>query len=304
MGIPSAIDKLGLGTVQFGIPYGLTNERGQVPRAEAAAIIDTALRAGIATFDTAAAYGDSESILGQALESRPDVKVVSKLPPLSPDRIDAEDIETYRLSFEQTLARLRRKSIHGLLLHHPDDLRKPGARHIATFLEDLKRSAAVAKVGVSAYDRSQIEIAADCMPLDLVQVPVNLLDQRLLHDGTLESLMRRGVEVHARSVFLQGALLAEPAQLSPHFGAHRERFAAVAAVARQAGIPRLACCLRFVLAQPAIDRVIVGVTALAELQQIIAAALDATPLPGGLEALASDDPQLINPSRWPPRKPS
>ena len=297
-GAPS-IRKLGLGTVQFGLAYGVTNERGLVPAAEVRAIVAAALAAGIDLFDTAAAYGDSESVLGQVLESHADVRIVSKLPPLAAARIGAAEIEQCRAALQRSLAQLRRPSIYGLLLHRPDDLRKPGAERLVALLEELKGAGTVARIGISAYDRAQIELALDRFSLDAVQVPVNLLDQRLLQDGTLAGLRRRNVEVHARSAFLQGALLAEPSSLPAHFVPHGDRLSAVGMAAEHAGLSRLALCLRFVLEQTAIDRVIVGVTGLAELQQILAAATDATPLPAGLASLASDDQSLVNPALWP-----
>ena len=295
----SSIRKLGLGTVQFGLAYGVTNERGQVPAAEAEAIVAAALAAGIDLFDTAAAYGDSERVLGHALGSHREVRIVSKLPPLAADRIGASEIDQWRAALQRSLEQLRRPSIYGLLLHRPDDLRKPGAERLVALLAELKSVGTVARIGVSAYDPAQIELALDRLPLDAVQVPVNLLDQRLLRDGTLDRLKRRQVEVHVRSAFLQGALLAEPSALPGHFAPHRERLSAVGRAADRAGLSRLALCLRFVLDQPVVDRLIVGVTSVAELRQILAAATDATPLPDGLAALASDDPHLVNPALWP-----
>jgi aryl-alcohol dehydrogenase-like predicted oxidoreductase len=297
-GAPS-IRKLGLGTVQFGLAYGVTNERGQVPAREAEAIVAAALAAGIDLFDTAAAYGDSERVLGDALGTRGDVRIVSKLPALSSNRIGESEIDQCRTVLQRSLALLQRRSIDALLLHRPDDLRKPGADRLVAFLQQLKSAGTVAKIGVSAYDRHQIDMALDRLPVDAVQVPVNLLDQRLLQDGTLDRLKRRHVEVHARSAFLQGALLAEPSALPGHFAPYRDRLGGVGAAAARAGLSRLALCLRFVLDQPVIDRVIVGVTGIAELRQILAAAADETPLPDGLAALASDDPRLVNPALWP-----
>jgi len=294
----SSVHKLGLGTAQFGLAYGVTNARGLVPATEAQAIVGMALAAGIDLFDTAAAYGDSEGVLGPALESRDDVRIVSKLPALSSDRIGEAEIEQCRAVLRRSLALLQRRSIYGLLLHGSDDLRKPGAERLVALLEELRRAGTVVKIGVSAYDRAQIDLALDRLPLDAVQVPVNLLDQRLLQDGTLDRLKRRNVEVHARSAFLQGALLAEPTRLPGHFAPYLDRLRAVGVAAERAGLSRLTLCLRFVLDQPAIDRVIVGVTGVGELQQILAAAVDATPLPDGLATLASGDPRLVNPALW------
>jgi aryl-alcohol dehydrogenase-like predicted oxidoreductase len=293
------IRKLGLGTAQFGLAYGVTNARGQVPVAEVEAIVAAAVAAGIDLFDTAAAYGESESVLGPALASHGDLRIVSKLPPLAAERIGAAEIDQCRAAVQRSLALLQRPSLYGLLLHRPDDLRKPGAERLVALLEELKRAGTVTRIGVSAYDREQIDLAADRLPLDAVQVPVNLLDQRLLQDGTLDRLKARNIEVLARSAFLQGALLSEPSSLPSHFAPHLDRLRAVGGAAQRAGLSRLALCLRFVLEQPAIDRVIVGVTGVAELRRILAAAADPTPLPDGLAALAGGDPRLLNPALWP-----
>lgn len=299
MTIPAAVRKLGLGTVQFGLAYGVTNDRGQVPEPEVAAILDAAIAAGVDLLDTAGAYGDSESVLGRALGLRTDVRIVSKLPPLSAERIGPAEIAQWRAGVERSLVSLRRASLHALLLHRPEDLSRPGAKQLVALLEELKSAGTVSKIGISAYDRVQIELARDRLPLEIVQVPINLLDQRLLEDGTLARLKSEGIEVHARSAFLQGALLAEPSRLPASFTPHSDRLRAVGSAAKGAGLSRLALCLRFVLAQPVIDRVIVGVTGVVELRQVFAAAVDSTPLPDGLASLASDDARLVNPSLWP-----
>jgi aryl-alcohol dehydrogenase-like predicted oxidoreductase len=295
----AAIRKLGLGTVQFGLAYGVTNARGRIPESGVGRIVETAIAAGIDLFDTAAAYGDSETVLGRALGPRRDVRIVSKLPPIAGDSIDSAAVDRCRAAVGRSLARLRRASLDTLLLHRPDDLRKPGADRLVSLLEDLKRSGIVGRIGVSAYDSAQIQFAQTAMPLDAVQVPLNLLDQRLLQDGTLERLKGGRVEIHARSAFLQGALLADPARLPHHFVPYRQQLGAVAAAAERAGLSRLSLCLRFVTVQPEVDRVIVGVTSVAELQEIVDAAKTQAALPDGLATLASHDPNLLDPSLWP-----
>lgn len=295
----AAIGKLGLGTAQFGRAYGVTNARGQVPESEVERIVAAALAAGVDLFDTAAAYGDSERVLGRVLGPRSGVRIVSKLPPIPGDRIGEAEIGDCRAAIERSLMLLRRESLDALLLHRPDDLRKVGAERLVDLLTKLRQAGTVAKIGISAYRGAQIDLALDRLPLDVVQVALNLLDRRLLQDGTLQRLKDGKVEIHARSAFLQGALLAEPASLPGHFAPHLDRLGAVGMIAERAGLSRLALCLRFVLALPVVDRVIVGVTSLAELQQIIAASTDSRPLPDGLAALASDDPSLLDPSLWP-----
>jgi aryl-alcohol dehydrogenase-like predicted oxidoreductase len=301
--VDRGVERLGLGTVQFGLDYGVTNRRGKVTRGEAERIVGDALAAGIRIFDTASAYGDSETVLGEVL-SHTEARIVTKLPALPGEIIDAAAIDGLRRSFEQSLTRLRRSRIHGLLLHRPDDLTKPGAERLARLLEDLRSAGLCRKVGVSAYDSAQIEAAEKALPVELVQVPMNLLDQRLLRNGALAQLKTHGCEVHVRSAFLQGLLLGASAPLPAYFERYATALERVHAVAQEAKMGVLELALRFLLNQSAIDHVIVGVTRADELSAIIAAASRPADLPSGLDKLACDDPGLINPSLWPPSAPA
>jgi aryl-alcohol dehydrogenase-like predicted oxidoreductase len=298
--VSSLRHKLGLGTVQFGLAYGVTNPRGQVARADVAAILAAALAAGVDLLDTAAAYGESEAVLGALLPPAAPLRLVSKLPAIDAATIGPAEISACRASVRRSLARLRRPQLYGLLLHRADDLLKPGGDRLVALLRELKEAGLVAKVGVSAYERRQLDWVLAMFTPDLLQVPASVIDQRLLRDGTLARLRAQGIEIHARSVFLQGVLLADPAQLPAHFAPWRDRLRRLAELAERAGRSRLSLCLAFALARPEIDGVVVGVTGLAELQEILAAAGDSdAALPAGLDELAVDDPQLVNPALWP-----
>jgi aryl-alcohol dehydrogenase-like predicted oxidoreductase len=295
--VTSPRHKLGLGTVQFGLAYGVTNARGQVPRADVAAILEAALAAGVDLFDTAAAYGESETVLGELLPPAAPLRLVSKIPAIDAASIGETEIAACRDSVRRSLRRLHRQQLYGLLLHRADDLLKPGGAQLLALLRELKQAGLVAKIGVSAYERRQLDEIVAMFTPDLLQVPVSVMDQRLLRDGTLARLKAEGCEIHARSVFLQGVLLADPTALPAHFAPWRDRLRRLAELADRS---RLSLCLAFVLARPEIDGVVVGVTNLAELRQILAAAAEAeAPLPAGLDTLAVDDPQLVNPALWP-----
>ena len=106
-----------------------------------------------------------------------------------------------------------RGNVYGLLAHHADDLLVPGGRRVFEEMQRLLEEGLVRKIGVSVYSGQQIDSILELYTPDIVQLPLNLFDQRLLESGHLEKLKRRGVEIHARSVFLQGLLLIEPDQV-------------------------------------------------------------------------------------------
>jgi aryl-alcohol dehydrogenase-like predicted oxidoreductase len=288
--------RLGLGTAQFGSDYGVTNAVGKVPPTEVARMLQLAAGRGIKVIDTAAAYGESESALGRALGPDHPFLLVTKCQPVTAQRIGAAEALQVRDAFLRSLERLGQSSVHGLLVHQPADLRKPGAELLVEQLIALKRQGLVHRLGASLYGAKEIPAITGLLKLDIAQVPVSIADQRLVADGTLRRLRAEGVEIHARSVFLQGLLLAD--ELPPALVGRGRPLQRIAAHARDAGVSRLALALGFVGAVPEIDVGLVGATSCAELEEILRA-LDDSPATGDLSHLAVHDEELLNPSRWP-----
>ena len=290
------IRKLGLGTVQFGLRYGATNLRGVVERSEVERILAFALDSGVDTFDTASAYGDAQSILGRLLPA--DARIVTKLS-VSQTRAKAHATTgLLRDGLEDSLRALARDTVYGLLLHTPEVLADADADEIATCLLSMRDRGLAEKVGVSAYSAEQLRSCVGRYPFDLYQVPLNVLDQRLVVSGMLRKLSEAGAEIHARSVFLQGVLVASPTQLPSFFDPWRERITAFGHLARQMGAEPLGLALSFVRSRSEVDCAIVGVTSVEELSQVVAQC-GATLPPVDWSSLAVEDEALLNPSNWP-----
>jgi aryl-alcohol dehydrogenase-like predicted oxidoreductase len=278
------LEKLGLGTVQFGQAYGVSNLRGQVPKQEAAVILRQAAGAGIRLLDTAANYGEAESILA-SLDTSP-FRIVTKTAPL------ARGLESVLARARQSAASLRADT---LLVHAASDLHGREGDALWCALQGLRSEGVFRKIGISAYVADDPVGLAKRFRPDVMQIPFSLLDQRLLRDGRLTQLKKLGVEVHARSLFLQGLLFLEelPAKLR-HAGAHLSH---VRASLRDAGTTPLAAALGFALMQPDIAVGLVGVTSAKELDDIIAAAKQSPPrLDWGSFALK--DETVLTPSLW------
>lgn len=284
--------KLAIGTVQFGLSYGVANRTGKVDPDSAAAILRCAARHGIDTIDTASSYGDSEYVLGGV--GVRDWLIVSKLPLVSQDCPDV--CAWVREQTVASLQRLRVKKLHALLLHQPQQLLGPAGARIRRGLERLKEDGLIDKAGVSIYDPAELASLTERMSIEIVQAPFNLIDRRLLDSGWLARLQEREVEVHVRSVFLQGLLLMSPGELPAKFERWRPLWVALERWVTEVGTSRLAACLQFALGRPEIDRVVVGVDSLRQLEQILASAAGA--LPAVPEELRGVDADLLNPSRW------
>ncbi|MGA2399126.1 MAG: aldo/keto reductase [Steroidobacteraceae bacterium] len=282
---------LALGTVQFGMSYGIANRRGQVDLAEAKAILDHARAAGMDTLDTAMTYGTSEESLGSAGVDT--WRVVSKLPAL-PD--PCPDVEGWvRRATEASLGRLRLGRLGALLLHAPQDLRSANGEALYAALLAVRQDGLVDKIGISIYDPQELT-ALDEFRFDLVQAPFNIIDRRLAKSGWMDALRRAGVEIHVRSLFLQGLLLMRSDQRPGGFDRWQKLWDPWHQWLQESGLSAVEACLGFAAAHPQIDRMVVGVDGLAQLEEILRARIPARVHPP--DGLSSDDPDLVNPSRW------
>ena len=285
--------RLALGTAQFGSHYGVANRTGGITDSELSVILETAAAAGINVCDTAALYGNAESRLGTA--GLDGWKIVTKLPPLPPTVTDVDD--WVRSSLRESLSRLRQRSVWGLLLHRAADLRDPRAPQLYAALGAAKASGLVSKIGISVYNPAELDELWPAFKFDLVQAPVNVFDQRLVSSGWLDRLAREGVEVHARSIFLQGVLVMPAAERPNYFNRWTSLLDGWSTWLSQQHVSATKACLDFVLAQRSVSYAVVGVDSGAQLRELIAAA-EAPPASRPLNNFAVDDIHLIEPFRW------
>lgn len=285
--------RLALGSVQFGLPYGVANKSGQVSRAEAKLMVRLALENGIDTLDTAMAYGESEKYLGEI--SVETFKVVTKLPGIPNGCLDINNWIHEQVS--SSIVRLGVGQVYGLLLHKSEDLLGPNAREIYRALDSLKEKGLVKKIGVSIYSPNELESLKKDFSFDLIQAPFNLIDQRLLHSGWMKKLKDNGVEIHTRSTFLQGLLLMKETDIQPKFSPWKHLWKKWHDWLDENNIYALQASLAFSLSFSEIDRVVVGADSLSQLQQIFD--VIKLPLICDFPSIDCDDDYLINPSRWP-----
>jgi len=284
--------KLAIGTVQFGLTYGIANQNGQVTRSAAKAMLQLAAANGIDMLDTAMTYGESEACLGEV--GAQDFNLVTKLPAIPDGCADVRGWIQEQVA--ASLARLGVSAVYGLLLHCPEQLLGEGGKELYQILQSLKETGLVKKVGVSIYSPSELEMLTPQFRLDLVQAPFNLVDRRLHTTGWLQRLKDAGVEIHTRSAFLQGLLLMPHTSIPTKFSPWSELWIKWHEWLSRHNVTAVQACLAFPLSFTEIDRVIVGADSVSQLEQIISAATSV--IPNDLPDLHCDAENLINPSRW------
>lgn len=256
----SSQPSLMIGTAQFGQRYGLANQSGAPSDQTIRQIIQLALDQGMAAFDTAAAYGESEARLGQAfaqLGVADRVEVVTKIPAL-PETIFEEPVAAARTiedSVQQSMRHLGMKVLPTVLFHE-----ERTADRYGYVLESLRERGWVKRIGVSCNHDPQLACDFAAMPgVQVLQLPVNLLDRRHLAGKSCLAAQRYGVSVHVRSVFLQGLLLMPDADVPEHLAEAKPWRDKLRRISKQAGIDMAQVAVRWTLGLPAVQRVIVGV---------------------------------------------
>lgn len=293
------LSRIGLGAVQFGMHYGVSNRAGRPEERAVAAILDRAVAQGVGYLDTAPAYGDAEVLLGRHLPASHGLRIVTKMPGVPDARVEARHKQQWLDTLALSLDRLKVSTVYGLLVHQARDLDKPGWQYLVEALQEAQRRGLVSRIGVSVYDETQLRLAGSRFRSELVQLPLNTLDRRLIESGALARLKARGIEVHARSVFLQGLLLTLPQDLPDFFRPLRQRLTELRGGWGRRGLSPLAACLAFVLGRKEVDAAIVGVNSLAEFEEIASAVAEINDAETECDVMLPVDPIFLDPSRWP-----
>ncbi len=273
----SRISRIGLGTVQFGLPYGISNKTGQPDKNTVLEVLDLARSHDISLLDTASAYGTAELLLGQL--GTTGFRIVSKYtPPESNISID-EQLHT-------SLEMMQCESLYGYLSHRPQNLLRHPEQWDA--LKNLQNEGFVKKIGFSLNEPAELDalLEAGFQP-DLIQLPVNYFDRRFL--PYFDDLKSNNTEIHARSIYLQGLFF---------LNEFSDRFNPVEDVIRnlQAEVSRLpAALLNFVLSDSRIDQVVIGVQNKDQLLDVINDLDQSENLP---ELNLSISDEILMPSKW------
>ena len=294
------VSRLVLGTVQLGMDYGIANRGGKPPYEQARAIVETAWRAGIQTFDTAQAYGESEKVLGRALADlgiAGEGQVISKL---------AADLDPARrgdiaASIDRSIENLGGAPLWGMMLHRPEWMER-WEEGVGPALREAREAGKVRYLGVSLTDPAQAERWLDHPDIDMIQVACNAWDRRPTNAGVFTRARELDKMCFVRSVYLQGLLAIAPDQATERLPRAKQAAEAWHALARELGIPPVALAMRYALSLDA--ALAVGAETPEQIAETVRLAaegpLDAATIRRIREAMDPVvDEVILNPSRWP-----
>jgi aryl-alcohol dehydrogenase-like predicted oxidoreductase len=285
------VNKLALGTVQFGLDYGINNQRGIIPENEVFEILEFAYDNGIDTLDTAYLYGKSEEVLGKFFSQyHIDFKVISKLPDCSASEV--------RNIVDTSLKRLNRNKLYGYLIHNFKFFKQD--IQLFKSLREVKTTRKIKKIGFSLYYPGEVEFLFELGIIpDIVQIPYSVFDQRF--NSVLSLLKEHNVEVHCRSVFLQGLVFKGASELESKFNKIFDKLNTLHDIAQKSSLPVSILCLNFAVLNPFLDKVVIGVDSIENIKENINAlsyTKKVSDVYDDLLALREDDEKIILPFNW------
>lgn len=284
-------EKLILGTVQFGLNYGINNSTGKPAKAEIFDILNYATEHGIQELDCAQAYGDAQMIIGDFLkQSNVQFRLNSKFHTQG---------ATLAEQVKQTLNDLQTTQINAYFFHDFEDLYRDKEKTIRSLLA-LKDAGSIAKIGVSVYSNEQVEYCANIEAIDVIQTPFNLLDNTNKRQESFKLVKDSYKELQVRSVFLQGLFAKEtttfPRKLMPLIPFIERIYEGC----RYFNIPVMTMALAYAVQMPMVDKVLIGVETKEQLKQNLEAGntiLDEAVI-NFINQINVEDEALLYPYNW------
>lgn len=248
---------IAIGTAQFGLDYGISNAIGKTTSSEVKKILQYAEEVGIDCLDTAREYGDCEKIIGETITPNQNFKIVTKV---SKDANVDKD-------FNESLHMLSLKSLYGVLIHNTGVLFSNNGKEIFEKLEEKKASGFIEKIGVSVYTPEETRSILNRFDIDIIQFPSSLLDQRFVSSGVIEELKEKNIEIHIRSIFLQG-LYFMSSSMPTFFDPIKDKILKIDKASYDLGVSKVKLIIDYAKSLE-VDKIIIGVNCLEQLKETV-----------------------------------
>jgi uncharacterized protein len=284
------MNKLVIGSANFGMKYGFKNSRGKLNPSLVGEILDYAWINNINTIDTAKGYGESESVIGDYLKTNEEkqFRIITK--------INTTESPTRHLY--QSLANLNQSDVYGVLIHNFDYFEKDHSLfdHLLRFKEEGRCK----KIGISLYYPEELQFLIDNnIPLNIIQIAYSIFDRRF--EVFFPILKELDVEIHVRSVFLQGLFFTDITKLGHHFDKVKHKILKIQQLSASTGLSIASICLNFANNNNYIDNIIIGIDNLENLEsniQVLSEKENVQPYIESLNDLTEQDVNILFPHFW------
>ncbi len=286
------ISKLVIGTAQFSSNYGISNTSGKVKPDMALKILRLANKLDINFIDTAIGYKNCHKILGKI--GMKNFEIITKIPELQ-NKVDDIPGKIEELISKSKID-LKVNNLNTVLIHNPYQLKNKIGEEIVKKLDYLKHNGVFKKIGISIYNPEEIDALGNVYDFEVIQCPINVFDRRMYETGKLKELKSKGIEIHARSIFLQGLLLMKSGSVPGKFNKWINLINEWNKYNNFNQTQMIKTAINHVFSQKNIDKVIIGFQNDKELEQVSGLiSEDENEVPNDLK---TNDDLLLNPSKW------
>lgn len=298
------ISKITLGTAQMGMKYGIANKNKNLNLKKSLEILNFAFTNGINCYDTAQVYGESEKILGQFFKrKRKKPIIISKLPKIVVKERNPNFEQVYNFmkkSLSESTKQLEIEKLPICLLHNFSDINRYDGL-IEKSLIKLKENNLVSKIGISTYTPKEAKQFLENKKLDIIQIPINIMDTRLIKNGIIKELKKENKMIFARSIFLQGIVFLKPNKLPKKLIKFSKNIKKIQQICLENNLTIEQLSFLFIRDLHEINSVVMGVDTLEQLKQN-KKLLSMPSLPNHINEKIMEIPQLpeklLNPSKW------
>lgn len=284
-------NKLILGTVQFGLDYGINNPAGKPTKEQVFQIFEAAAKAGISVLDTADVYGNASELIGEFFASSSTrFKINTKF--------KVEEGKTITEQLQHSLGLLNTNTVNVYFYHRFDEMLEFPETLVE--LGKLKSQNLIKKIGVSVYGNDEFEIAVNTPEIDAIQLPFNLLDNYSQRGELLKQAKQKGKEIQVRSVFLQGLFFKELNNYPEYLSPLKPYMQTIQQIGAANNTSMEALALSYALLQPEIENVLIGVDTLEQLNTNLSHAnttLSAESI-SRINAIKVAETKLLYPKNW------
>ena len=286
------ISKISIGTANFQKKYGFY-KNSRIRDYELKKIISNLKQKKIKDIDTAISYKNVDDLLGRSKIKN--LRIYSKIPKLPKDCKNIKNWVDDQVS--KSKKKLKIKKFEGFYFHNPSDLLSKQGAELYENLKRLKKNGMVKKIGISIYEFSMFEKINKNFRIDMIQIPLNILDRRINLKKISKIAKKEKIELHVRSIFLQGILLKEKNQIPSYFNKWSKILSKWNKWCLDNKLSKLQACINFIFNNEIADKIIIGIRNSKEFEEIIKCVERKSKK--YQKNIFSKDLGLIDPRRWP-----
>jgi len=263
--------KLCLGTVQFGLDYGIKGQK-KPSLEDSIKILNYATQNGIDNIDTALAYGNAEEVVGEFLKkktiSRDKLFIISKFKPNELDEVEPKNYaKVIKENYEKQLQRLNTDYLDSYVFHssrYAFDEEKLKA------IYELKKEGKVRHCGVSVYYPDEAKVCIESPYVDFMQLPSSIFDQRMKNEGVFDLAIKNGsTQIHSRSAFIQGLILMNEDEVPSFLEGAKPIIRKIDSLCKKYEISRIKLAMLYVKQFDAISHLVFGVDNIEQIKEDI-----------------------------------